>query len=73
MTKFIFAKKPKHLLFSILLICELMSRASFIYVKGSESSGRIVNGSTTNIGNAKFAVNLRLSGKFICGGTSFKL
>lgn len=46
-----------------------MSRASFIYVKGSESSGRIVNGSITNIGNAKFAVNLRLSGKFICGGT----
>lgn len=40
-------------------------------VTGSEnsSSARIVSGSTTNIRSAKFTVNLRVSGKFICGGS----
>ncbi|KAM7354829.1 trypsin delta/gamma-like protein CG30031 [Cochliomyia hominivorax] len=69
MTKFLFTKTLRHSLLTIFILCDIISRASFIYVKGSESTGRIVNGSITNINSAKFTVNLRVNGKFICGGS----
>lgn len=69
MTKYLFAPTAIHLLFSILILCEIPYKVSLIYVKGSESSARIVSGSTTNISRAKFTVNLRVNGKFICGGS----
>lgn len=35
----------------------------------NDESSRIVGGTVTNISRAKFVVNLRKKGKFICGGT----
>lgn len=55
-------KPGLQIFYMILIVCQ-------IEAEGSESSGRIVSGSTTNIKSAKFLVYLRLNGKFICGGS----
>lgn len=69
MKKIFFATTFPKFVWTLLVLYALSYRIPFCYVNGSESSGRIVNGTTTNIRNAKFTVYLRQNGKFICGGS----
>ena len=67
--KYFFVQTFLRTVCTLLIYYEASYRIRFSYVNGTESSARIVNGTTTNIKNAKFTVYLRQSGKFICGGS----
>lgn len=47
----------------------MQNQINGLLVNQTDESSRIVGGTTTTVDKAKFIVNLRVKGKFICGGS----
>lgn len=72
MTRYLHSKTAIHILFLAVILnsTQLYEAISIAGATvGNSTSARIVGGTTTNISNAKFLVQLRINGKFICGGS----